>query len=159
MFETNASKFKKHFGPFDLDQNTQEITKCFFAHGPHFPGVIGMMACNGKTSKNADAFERQRGFYGGGMLLFPNHIQLGLRDLSFVDSYRMEHAWNRSFGGQFSYRGNVYNAASLTLDINNRSSDRLLEIAKDIAQTRWDTDVVLKVFPAGRIFLIKRSAR
>ena len=155
MFETNNQKFKKSYGPFEINKDIEEITKCFCACGPFFPGVYGMMAYN--TGKNADSFQRQPRFIGGGMLIFPRTIKLGLRDLSFVDHYNVEYAWNRGFGGKFPYRDNVYNVESLTLDIPNMSPDRITEIAKDIAHTQWNTDVVFKVFPSNRIFLVKRK--
>jgi hypothetical protein len=153
MFETNNQKFKKCYGPFKIDKDIEEITKCFFACGPHFPGVYGMMAYN--TGKNAESFYRQDGFCGGGMIVFPRTIKLGLRDLSFVDHYNVEYVWNRGFGGKFPYRGNVYNVESLTLDIANMSVERITEIAKDIAHNQWDTDVLFKIFPSNRIFLVK----
>ena len=155
MFETNNQKFKRCYGPFKIDEDIEEITKCFFACGPHFPGVYGMMAYN--TGKNAESFYRQVGFYGGGMLIFPRSIKLGLQDLSFADQYNVEYAWNRGFSGKFSYRGNIYNVESLTLDIPNMSPDRITEIAKDIAHIKWNTDVLVKVFPSNRIFLVKRK--
>ena len=155
MFETNNQKFKKSYGSFEINKDIEEITKCFFACGPHFPGVYGMMAYN--TGKNADSFQRQPRFIGGGMLIFPRTIKLGLRDLSFVDQYNVEYAWDRGFSGTFPYRNSVYNLESLTLDIPNISPERITEIAKDIAHTQWNTDVVFKVFPSNRIFLIKRK--
>ena len=155
MCKTNDEKFKKDCGPFEIDKDIEEITKCFFACGPHFPGVYGMMAYN--TGKNANSFQRQPEFIGGGMLVFPNTIKLGLQDLSFVDNYNVEYVWDRGFSGKFPYRGNIYNVESLTLDINNMSIDRITEIAKDIAHKQWDTDVLFKVFPSNRIFLVKRK--
>ena len=157
MCKTNDEKFKKYCGPFDIDEDTLEITKCFLACGPHYPGVYGMMAYN--TGKNAESFYRQAGFYGGGMIVFPRTIKLGLRDLSFVDQYNVEYAWDRNFGGKFPYRGNIYNVESLTLDIANMSVERITEIAKDMAHNQWNTDVLFKVFPSNRIFLVKGNER
>ena len=153
---SNEMQFKNACGPFEIDEDTLEVSKCFFPCGPHYPGMYGLMAYH--NGKNAGSFEREEGFVGGGILLFPNTLKLGLRDLSFVDTYHVTYAWGRSFGGKFPYRERVYDVSSITLDINNMSIDRMLEIAKDIAHKRWDTDVVCKVCPSNRIFLVKRKS-
>ena len=152
FFESNQSKFRKSCGPFQIEKNVLEVTDCFLWNGPYYPGVFGLMAEHNRP--NASLFTRQEGFIAGGILLFPNTFKLGMRDLSFIDQYQIEYAWNRAFGGQFKYNGNIYNVESLTLDVSNRSIDRMLEIAKDISHNQIKTDVILKVFPVGRIFVV-----
>ena len=88
------------------------------------------------------------------MLVFPQVFQLGTRDLSFIENYHVQYAWNRSFIGQFIYNDQTYSSGSLTLDISNMSMDRMLEISKDIARKHFNTDVILKIFPTGRIFVV-----
>ena len=90
------------------------------------------------------------------MRVFPQVFRLGMRDLSFVEDYCAPCAWNRGFGGQFVYGGQTYGPASLTLDINNRSVERMLEIAKDLGRHHFDTDRVLRIFPDRRIFVVLR---
>ena len=149
---SNSAKFKRTCGPFVVEKGVLEVTDCFMRHGTCFPGGLGLMAS--RVDKNGEKFFRQEYFWGGGMLVFPQTFQLGMRDLSFVDNYSVQYAWTRGFSGQFIYNGQTYSAPSLTLDINNMSIDRMLEIAKDIARNHFNTDVVLKIFPAGRIFVV-----
>lgn len=155
MCRTNSERFRKYHGPFEIDKDIEEITKCFLTCGPHFPGVYGMMAYN--TDKNARKFNRAEGFHRGGILIFPTAIQAQGRDLSFAEEYVIDYQWGHHFYGQFRYRGKLYNSTSLTMDINNWSDRKVTEIAKDIAHIKWDTDVVFKVFPSNRIFLVKRK--
>jgi len=152
FLESNQSKFRKSRGPFKIEKDVLEVTNCFLWNGPHYPGVYGLMADHNRP--NASLFTRQEGFAGGGILLFPNTFALGMRDLSFVKSYQADYVWGRAFGGQFKYEKNIYNVESLTLDVDNRSIDRMLEIAKDLAHNQIKTDLVLKIFPVGRIFVV-----
>jgi N-formylglutamate amidohydrolase len=154
MYQSNAEFFRKHNGPFEIDGDVLEVTNCFMRHGVHWVGTFGMMGSEIET--NPLKFFRKQGFFGGGMIVFPNTIKLGLRDLSFVDKYNVHYAWDRAFSGTFPYRGHVYNLESLTLDIHNMSIDRVMEIAKDIAHNQWDTDLIVKMFPTKRIFVVKR---
>ena len=152
FFESNQSKFRKSRGPFKIEKDVLEVTDCFLRNGPHYPGVFGLMADH--AHPNSSLFVRQEGFIGGGMLLFPNTFKLGMRDLSFIEQYQIEYAWDRAFGGQFKYEKNTYNVESLTLDIKNRSIDRMMEIAKDISHNHVKSDIILKIFPSGRIFVL-----
>lgn len=154
MCQSNEESFRKHNGPFEIDGDVLEVTKCFMRHGVHWAGTFGMMGS--EISTNPLKFFRKNDFYGGGMIVFPNMIKLGLRDLSFVDKYNVHYAWDRAFSGKFPFRGHVYDLESLTLDIHNMSPDRVMEIAKDIAHNRWDTDLIVKMFPTKRIFVVKR---
>lgn len=152
FFESNQSKFRKFCGPFQIEKDVWEVTDCFFRNGAHYPGVISLMAEHNRP--NASLFTRCERFIGGGMLLFPNTFKLGMRDLSFIDQYQIEYVWDRAFGGQFKYNDNIYNVESLTLDVSNRSIDRMLEIVKDISHNHIKADIILKVFPSDRIFVV-----
>lgn len=152
FFESNSVKFKRANGPFVIEKGVYEVSNCFMYHGTSFPGGIGLMAK--QCAKNEENFIRQADFYGGGMLVFPQVFQLGTRDLSFIENYHVQYAWNRSFIGQFIYNDQTYSSGSLTLDISNMSMDRMLEISKDIARKHFNTDVILKIFPTGRIFVV-----
>ena len=155
FFESNSSKFKRTSGPFVVEKGVLEVSHCFMRHGTSFPGVYGLMAS--RCAENEKKFSRQAGFIGGGMLVFPSSFKLGVRDLSFMDDYRVQYAWDRGFGGFFSYAGQTYGVSSITLDISNMSIDRMLEIAKDISRKQFNTDVVLKIFPADRIFVVLQN--
>ena len=155
MCKTNDEKFKKYCGPFDIDEDTLEITKCFMRHGVHYAGYIGMMGS--ELGVNGKKFARTEGFHRGGVLVFPTSIQPQEQDLLFAEEYVIDYRWGHLFGGEFRYRGELYNATSLTMDINNWSDRKVIGTAKDIAHNRWNTDILCKVFPSNRIFLVKRK--
>ena len=154
MCRSNEERFRKHCGPFVIDADTLEVTRCFMRHGVRWAGCYGMLGAD--RENNALKFSRTAGFEGGGILVFPNRLDRPPQDRPFAPHARAACVWGKEFGGKFPYRGNLYDCRSLTLDIARVPAECIAEIAKDAAR-RWDTDVLFKVFPSGRIFLVKRK--
>ena len=149
MFQRKASD-----GLPQIEDKVFDVGRCFYTCGTHLSSFMRAIAQNGST--NHEKFTRAEGFYGGGMIVLPGAFRLRLRDLSFMENYGVTYRWDRAFGGYFPHNGQVYNITSLTLDIANVSEARMIEIAQDIAHNHFQTDVVLKIFPANRrIFWVK----
>ena len=149
MFKRNTTA-----GLPQISDGVFDVGRCFFTCGTHLSCFMQAISQNGST--NHEKFTRAEGFYGGGMIVLPSAFRLRLRDLSFMEEYGMTYRWDRAFGGHFPHNGQVSNLTSVTLDIANASEERMIEIAKDIARNHFQTDVVLKIFPAKRkIFWVK----
>ena len=143
MFQRKASDGLPQIGDKVFD-----VGRCFYTCGTHLSCLMQAISQNGST--NHEKFTRADGFYGGGIILLPRAFCLRLRDLSFMEDYGAAYRWDRAFSGYFPHNGQVYDMTSLTLDIAHVSEMRMLEIAKDIARNHFQTDVILKIFPAKR---------
>ncbi len=87
----------------------------------------------------------------GGVITFPadcNPIEL---PEEFIGAYSVGHAFKGKYVGE---RGEVYDEASLSIEVNGLSSMSLIQLAEQMAETLHLESALVKDLNNGKIFLV-----
>lgn len=182
VLNSNIENFKKLTASVKLRSGVYDITNCFHPTSNKYPGVYGMSTYLKEIENNNNSFKRfskiTDTIENGGMIVLSSDINNEEADnkqdgtqyqRSFGESYITNTIENylteknlrgigytigKEFSGRYVTKGATFDEHSFTVDIADIDTDKLVDIASDLAHNFHQTAVLVRDYNKNKTYFV-----